>query len=66
MNTALSTSTCSDGGEKSMPPVGLTTFVIVGIVGGIMNEKVDPVKVMILALPLTVYFAISGFIAWFI
>jgi TRAP-type C4-dicarboxylate transport system permease large subunit len=65
VNTALGAAHLAMAGQ-SMPPVGLTTFVIVGIVGGIMNEKVDPVKVMILALPLTVYFAISGFIAWFI
>jgi len=51
---------------QSMPPVGLTAFVVVGIVGGIINEKVDPVKVMLLTLPVTIYFAISGFIAWFI
>lgn len=51
---------------QSMPPVGLTAFVVVGIVGGIINQKVDPIKVMLLTLPVTIYFAISGFIAWFI
>jgi TRAP-type C4-dicarboxylate transport system permease large subunit len=65
VNAAIGSAHLAMAGQ-SMPPVGLTTFVIVGIVGGIINTKVDPVKVMVLALPVTIYFAISGFIAWFI
>lgn len=31
-----------------------------------MNAKVDPIKVMILALPNSLYFLLVGLIAWFI
>jgi TRAP-type C4-dicarboxylate transport system permease large subunit len=50
---------------QSMPPVCLTTFVVVGIVGGILAKKVDPVRVMLMALPVTLYFALTGLAAWF-
>ncbi|MGB9793285.1 MAG: hypothetical protein ACPLRU_04210, partial [Desulfofundulus sp.] len=50
---------------QSMPPVCLTTFVVVGIVGGILAKKVDPVRVMLMALPVTVYFTLVGLAAWF-
>ncbi|WP_353981557.1 TRAP transporter large permease subunit [Salinicola endophyticus] len=50
---------------QSMPPVGLTTFVVTGLVGGIVGVKVDPVKTMLLALPVTVYFTLVGFVFWF-
>lgn len=51
---------------QSMPPACLTTFVIVGIVGGILAKKADPVKIMIMALPATLASALIGYIAWFI
>lgn len=51
---------------QSLPPVCLTAFVVQGLVGGVTNEKVDPVKIMLLALPVTLYFAISGFMLWFL
>lgn len=51
---------------QSLPPVGLTTFVVAGIVGGTLNARVDPIKVMLLILPVSLYFAIAGFAAWFI
>ncbi|MGI6603776.1 MAG: TRAP transporter large permease subunit [bacterium] len=50
---------------QSMPPVCLTTFVVVGIVGGILAKRVDPVRVMIKAFPVTIYFALAGLAAWF-
>lgn len=50
---------------QSMPPVCLTTFVVVGIVGGILAKKVDPVRVMLMALPVTIYFTLVGLAAWF-
>ncbi|MCF8012600.1 MAG: TRAP transporter large permease subunit [Clostridiales bacterium] len=65
VNAALGSAHLAMAGQ-SMPPVGLTAFVVVGVVGGIINEKVDPVKVMFLALPVTAYFAISGFLLLFI
>lgn len=51
---------------QNMPPVGLTAFVVCGLIGGILNTKVDPIKVMVLALPNSFYFLIIGLIAWFI
>ncbi|WP_249872832.1 TRAP transporter large permease subunit [Oceanobacillus saliphilus] len=51
---------------QNMPPVGLTAFVVCGLIGGILNKKVDPIKVMILALPISFYFLIIGLIVWFI
>ena len=50
---------------QSMPPACLTTFVIVGIVGGILAKKADPVKIMFLGFPITVLSAAIGYAAWF-
>ncbi|MFC0266869.1 TRAP transporter large permease subunit [Kushneria aurantia] len=49
---------------QSMPPVGLTTFVVAGLVGGVIGTRVDPVKTMVMALPVTLYFAFVGFAFW--
>jgi TRAP-type C4-dicarboxylate transport system permease large subunit len=49
-NIALSMSHLA-AAAQNLPPVGLTAFVVVGLVGGSLNTKVDPVKVMVLALP---------------
>lgn len=51
---------------QNMPPVGLTAFVICGLIGGILSKEVDPIKVMGLALPNSFYFLVIGLIAWFI
>ncbi|MBT2217543.1 TRAP transporter large permease subunit [Virgibacillus dakarensis] len=51
---------------QNMPPVGLTAFVVCGLIGGILNKKVDPLKVMMLALPNSLYFLAIGLIVWFI
>jgi len=51
---------------QNMPPVGLTAFVVCGLIGGILSTKVDPIKVMMLALPNSLYFLAIGLIAWFI
>ncbi|MFA1821514.1 TRAP transporter large permease subunit [Virgibacillus oceani] len=51
---------------QNMPPVGLTAFVVCGLIGGILSKKVDPLKVMMLALPNSLYFLAIGLIAWFI
>lgn len=50
---------------QSMPPVCITTFVIAGVVGGILAKKVDPVRIMIMAFPVTLYFTAVGLAAWF-
>ncbi|MGM8364451.1 TRAP transporter large permease subunit [Virgibacillus sp. W0181] len=51
---------------QNMPPVGLTAFVVCGLIGGILSKEVDPIKVMFLALPNSLYFLIVGLIVWFI
>lgn len=51
---------------QNMPPVGLTAFVVCGLIGGILNTKVDPIKVMVLALPNSFYFLAIGLLVWFI
>lgn len=47
---------------QNLPPVGLTAFVVCGIVGATLKSKVDPVKVMVLALPNSMYFIILGLV----
>lgn len=64
-NIALGASHIAAGGQN-MPPVGLTSFVVCGLIGGILSTKVDPIKVMLLALPSSIYFIIVGLVAWFI
>ena len=51
---------------QGMPPADLTCFVVCGLVGGILGKKVDPVKTMILNLPMCVYLFIVGCIFMYI
>lgn len=46
--------------SQNLPPVGLTAFVVCGLVGATLKTKVDPIKVMVLALPNSLYFIILG------
>lgn len=64
-NIALGVSHIAAGGQN-FPPVGLTAFVVSGLVGGTLNTKVDPVKVMLLALPNSLYMCLVGAVALFI
>jgi len=53
-------------GGQAFPPVSLTAFVVAGIVGGVVkNKEVNPVKIMLYALPVDIYFLLVGFLAWF-
>ncbi|UYQ76555.1 hypothetical protein OF385_10965 [Glutamicibacter sp. JL.03c] len=65
VNVALGASHIAAAGQN-MPPVGLTAFVVCGLVGSALNIRVDPIKVMILALPNSFYFLIVGVLMWFI
>lgn len=47
---------------QGMPPADLTTFVTAGIVGGALGVKVDPVKSMIISLPMCTLFIIEALI----
>lgn len=51
---------------QGLPPADLTTFVVAGLVGGVLGKKVNPVKSMILNLPMCLYFAFVGFLFLFI
>lgn len=51
---------------QNMPPVGLTAFVVCGLIGGILSKEVDPIKVMLYALPNSILFLIIGLLAWFL
>jgi C4-dicarboxylate transporter len=45
---------------QGMPPADLTTFVVAGIVGGMLAKKVNPVKSMIYMIPMCLFFFIIG------
>lgn len=49
-NIALGASHITAAGQN-FPPVGLTGFVVAGLVGGALNKPVDPIKILWLALP---------------
>ncbi|MDR1933092.1 MAG: hypothetical protein LBQ57_09775 [Spirochaetales bacterium] len=65
VNAAVAGSHLAMAGQ-GLPPADLTTFVVCSLVGGLLNKKVDPVKAMLLNLPMCVYFAIIGFIFMYI
>lgn len=64
-NVAVGSALLAMAGQ-SFPPVGLTSFVVAGLVGGVLNVKVDPVRIMLYILPVTLFFTIVGFGAWFV
>lgn len=45
---------------EGFPPACLTTFVVAGLVGGIINKKVDPLRSMFYSSFLCIYFLIVG------
>lgn len=51
---------------QGMPPACLTTFVVCGLVGGILGTKVDPLKAMIYNLPMCLCLLILGFLFLYI
>jgi len=51
---------------QNLPPVSLTAFVVAGLISGALNQRVDPLKVMVLAVPNSCYFVAVGLVAWFI
>ena len=51
---------------QSLPPANLTAFVVAGIVGGVLMKDVNPIKISIYALPVTIVCFAIGFAAWFI
>lgn len=53
-------------GGQGLPPADLTTFVVAGLVGGILGIKVDPVRSMFYSAFMCIYFLIVGFIFMYI
>lgn len=51
---------------QGMPPADLTTFVVCGLVGGILGTKVDPLKAMIYNLPMCICLLVFGFLFLYI
>lgn len=51
---------------QSLPPANLTAFVVAGIVGGVLAKEIDPIKISLYALPVTIVMFIIGFTVWFI
>jgi TRAP-type C4-dicarboxylate transport system permease large subunit len=65
VHVAIAGSHIASAGQ-GMPPADLVTFVVCGLVGGVLNIKVDPVKTMIYNLPMCIYLFIVGFIFLYI
>ncbi|MPN25352.1 hypothetical protein SDC9_172761 [bioreactor metagenome] len=65
INAAIVGSHIAASGQ-GMPPADLTCFVVTGLVGGILSKKVDPVKTMILNLPMCIYLFVVGCIFMYI
>lgn len=51
---------------QGLPPADLTTFVVAGIVGGMLNKKVDPLKSMIYMLPMCLLLFTIGIVFLYI
>lgn len=51
---------------QGFPPADLTTFAIVGLVGGILNEEINPLKCMFLSAPVWMYVSTAAFAALYI
>ena len=49
-----------------MPPADLATFVVAGLVGGILNVKVDSVKSMIKSAPGFLFLLAGGLLLLYI
>ena len=51
---------------QAMPPADLATFVVAGLVGGILGVKVDCIKSMILSAPGFLILAAGGLVLLYI
>lgn len=58
--TAVASSCISTAGQ-GMPPADMTTFVVCGLLSGLLGKKIDPMKVMFYALPMCLFLACEGF-----
>lgn len=51
---------------QGFPPADLTTFVVAGVVGGMLGKKVDPLKSMIMMIPMCLAFLAVGLLFLYI
>ena len=51
---------------QQCPPANLLTFFVAGLVSSITGKKVDPIKAMIISLPLSIYYVIVGLVFLYI
>ena len=51
---------------QGAPPADTVTFCIAGVVGGILKEKVDPLRSMFYSLPFCIYLFIVGVIFMYV
>lgn len=51
---------------QGLPPADLTTFVVAGIVGGMLGKKVDPLKSMLLMVPMCLMLFVIGMVFLYI
>lgn len=65
VNVALGASHTASGAQN-LPPVGLTAFVVCGLVSSNLGKRTDPVKAMVLALPHSLYLMGVGLLFWFL
>lgn len=65
VNAAVAGAHLAMGGQ-GLPPADLTTFVVAGLVGGILGIKVDPIRSMLYSAFMCIYFLIIGFIFMYI
>lgn len=61
VRTAIWSSHVAAAGQ-GFPPVDLMAIMVCGLVGGMLNKKVDPVKAMIYALPFSLWLLVAGLI----
>ena len=72
VHAAVASAHIASGGQ-AFPPVSAPALAISAVVGGILVQKlgkgagkVDPIRVMVLTLPMSIYFVIVGFLFLFI
>ena len=47
-------------GAQALPPTSMTVLVVAGLISGILGKEINPVKCMILCLPLSLYLIFIG------
>lgn len=51
---------------QGLPPADMTTFVVVGLLGGLLGKKIDPLKTMLYSAPMCVCLGVIGLILLYI